>query len=54
MDEKFKNKYRIKSTRLPHWNYGAVGAYFVTICTQNRLCYFGNINDDKMHLSDMG
>ncbi len=54
MDEKFKNKYRIKSNRLPHWNYGSVGAYFVTICTQHRLCYFGNISDDRIHLSDMG
>ncbi len=54
MDAKFKNKYRIKSNRLPHGNYDTVDAYFVTICTQNRLCYFGNISDDRMHPSDIG
>lgn len=41
---KFQNKYRIESARATWWNYGWAGAYFITICTQNRNHYFGNIN----------
>ena len=41
--QKYKNKYRIASARLQNWNYGWNAAYFVTICTKGRLCYFGNI-----------
>ncbi|MCK8140965.1 transposase [Flavobacterium sp. I-SCBP12n] len=40
---KYQNKYRIPSTRLQNWDYGAMGAYFVTICTQNREHFFGEI-----------
>ncbi len=28
--------------------------YFVTICTQNKKCYFGEIANDKMILNDFG
>ena len=41
---KFQNKYRIESARASWWNYGWAGAYFITICTQNRSHYFGNID----------
>ncbi|MEM8520631.1 transposase [Flavobacterium sp. PL12] len=41
---KFQNKYRIESARATWWNYGWAGAYFITICTQNRNHYFGNID----------
>ncbi|MGM1057416.1 MAG: transposase [Bacteroidota bacterium] len=51
---KFKNKYRIASTRLQTWDYGWNGAYFITICTQNRECFFGDIIDGKMQLSETG
>ncbi len=40
---KFKNKYRIESSRLKNWDYGSNGKYFVTICTKNMECYFGDI-----------
>jgi putative transposase len=43
--DKFKNKYRIPSARLQSWDYGANGAYFITICTQNREHFFGEIVD---------
>ena len=39
----YQDKYRIASTRLPGYDYGQDGMYFVTICTQNRQHYFGNI-----------
>ena len=40
---KFQNTYRIDTTRLSNWDYGTHGFYFVTICTKNKECYFGNI-----------
>ncbi len=43
MMEKFNNKYRIPSARLQGYDYGSNGFYFVTICTKNRIHYFGNI-----------
>jgi len=54
MPEKFKNKYRISSTRLPYWDYGWNGAYFITICTKNRVCFFGEIKNGKMIFSEIG
>ncbi len=41
--KRFKNKYRIPTNRLPGYDYGADGWYFVTICTKNRMHYFGEI-----------
>ena len=52
--EKYQNKYRIASARLPHWDYGWNAAYFVTICTHGREAYFGNIIDGRMQLSEIG
>ncbi len=52
--EKFKNKYRIQSNRLQNWDYASHAAYFITICTQNRIHYFGKIVDSKMQLSEIG
>jgi|TARA_Y100000310_G_C20601280_1_gene773181 REP element-mobilizing transposase RayT len=52
--QKFKDKYRIASTRLPGWNYSENGHYFVTICTNNRINYFGKVKNNIMHLSDIG
>jgi putative transposase len=40
---KYKNKYRIESTRLKNHDYGGDGWYFITICTQHREHYFGDI-----------
>ena len=52
--DRFKNKYRIPSARAPFWDYGWNAAYFVTICTKNRACWFGEISDGKMELSAIG
>ncbi|MNQ53502.1 hypothetical protein D3C85_675430 [compost metagenome] len=51
---KFQNKYRISSIRAQWWDYGWNGAYFITICTQDREHYFGEIQNDKMVLSEVG
>lgn len=54
MQNKFQNKYRIPSTRLQTWDYSNNGAYFITICTQNRNHFFGNIQNGIMQLSEIG
>lgn len=52
--DKFNNKYRIPSARHPNWDYGNNGAYFITICVQNREYVFGDCIDGKMKLSTIG
>ncbi len=54
MSELFKNKYRIKSHRMPDWDYSGNGYYFLTLVTQNRECNLGKIVNGKMILSDFG
>ncbi|MEJ2055099.1 MAG: hypothetical protein P8X42_14355 [Calditrichaceae bacterium] len=59
MHEKYKNKYRIQSHRLPGWDYSGNGYYFLTIVTQNRECKLGEIcrrenGTIDMELSDFG
>ena len=39
----FRGKYRIDSARLTDYDYGSNGVYFVTICTRNKDCFFGDI-----------
>ena len=50
----YKNKYRIASARHPNWDYGGDSAYFITICTQNRTHFFGEISGGNMQLSPIG
>jgi hypothetical protein len=47
-DDKFQNKYRIPSNRLQGYDYGANGYYYVTICTKNRVHYFGEIETNNI------
>jgi len=54
MNDKFQDKYRTSSTRLQNWDYGWDDAYFITICTRNRVCYFGDIFNGKMGASSIG
>ena len=50
---KYKNRNR-KSPRAQWWDYSDNAAYFVTICTANRVQFFGEIHDGVMHLSSLG
>jgi len=43
LPDKYKNKYRIPTIRLFGRDYGANGCYYITICTKNRMHYFGEI-----------
>lgn len=36
------------------WDYAGNGSYFVTICTKDRIHYFGTIQEGKMILSALG
>ncbi len=47
MPDKFQNTYRIPSARLPGYDYGQNGSYFITICTRNKEPYFGEIVEIK-------
>ncbi len=54
MGKKYVKKYRIASARLQNWDYRWAAAYFITITTKDRKCYFGDIIDGKMVLSNVG
>ncbi len=45
---------RRRSIRLKGYDYSRTGAYFVTTVTQNRLCLFGDVVGDEMHLNEAG
>ena len=51
---KYKGKFRIESTRLKCFDYSRNGAYFVTICTKNKIHLFGEIeNDNNDHVDNV-
>ncbi|MBC8415059.1 MAG: hypothetical protein H8E11_01370 [Candidatus Cloacimonetes bacterium] len=43
-----------KRNRLAGYDYSTPGYYFVTICTQGMLEYFGCVQNSKMKLNDAG
>ena len=43
-----------RSLRLKGYDYAQAGAYFVTICTQDRACLFGEVVDGEMRLNEWG
>ena len=42
------------SIRLRGYDYAQTGAYFVTVCAQDRACLFGDVIDGVMRLNDSG
>jgi len=42
------------STRLKKFDYIQPACYFVTICSQNRKCIFGNVQKNQMFLNGLG
>jgi REP element-mobilizing transposase RayT len=48
------NLHQRHSIRLRGYDYSKEGAYFITICTQNRECLFGEIVDGRMVLNEAG
>ena len=51
---KFQDLYRVESTRLPDWDYGSRGWYFVTLCTKDKKCSLGQAVDGQIMLSEAG
>ena len=47
-------KFGRQSIRLKNYNYAGNGYYFVTICIQDKQCFFGDVIDGKMQLSSAG
>ena len=43
-----------RSIRLKSYDYAAPGIYYITLCTQHRLCLFGNIINEEMKLNSAG
>ncbi len=43
-----------RSIRLKGYDYAQAGAYFVTMCTQGRVCLFGDVVDGQMQLNECG
>jgi putative transposase len=43
-----------RSIRLAGYDYSQCGYYFITVCTQRRLCLFGEIEKGRMILNDAG
>ncbi|HRS90694.1 MAG TPA: hypothetical protein P5028_01435 [Candidatus Marinimicrobia bacterium] len=43
-----------RSIRLQGYDYSQQGAYFITVCTQNRECLFGEILNGEMRLNEFG
>jgi REP element-mobilizing transposase RayT len=43
-----------KSIRLKNYDYSQSGFYYVTICSQNRQCLFGDVVNGKMVVNEFG
>src|SRR5450432_2181257 len=43
-----------RSIRLKGYDYGRAGAYFVTICAQDRACLFGEVIDGNVQSNEAG
>ncbi|NES25190.1 MAG: transposase [Symploca sp. SIO3E6] len=53
MEKDKKYRYR-RSIRLQGYDYSKPGAYFITICTNNRECLFGEIDNQQMEINELG
>ncbi|MCU0433246.1 MAG: transposase [Bacteroidia bacterium] len=49
-----KDRARLNSLRLSEWDYSGKGLYFITMVTENRNPFFGQIMEGEMILSPMG
>lgn len=52
--DRSQNTPRRKSLRLKGFDYSQPGAYFITICTQNRKALFGEVIHGRLHSNDAG
>lgn len=52
--ENENNKYYRRSIRLKEFDYASPWWYYVTICTHERRCLFGRIQNGQMYLNELG
>lgn len=50
----YHSQYHRRSIRLQGYDYSQTGFYFITLCTRDRQCWFGEIKNGKMHLNSIG
>jgi putative transposase len=48
------NRQKRRSIRLQSYDYSKAGAYYITICTRDRECFFGNVVNGQMQLNEAG
>ncbi|MEH2403438.1 transposase [Nostoc sp.] len=48
------DKHHRQSIRLKGYDYASAGGYFITICSHQRECLFGEVVDGTMQLNDLG
>ncbi len=51
---KFKNTFRIETSRLKDWDYSSPWWYYITINTKDQIEYFGAVENGKMILNELG
>jgi len=51
---KFKNTFRIESSRLKEWDYSNPWYYYITINTKNHVRHFGKVVKEIMILNELG
>lgn len=52
--KKFRDKFRIESSKLPEYDYSLLHWYYVTINTKNHVCCFGEVINGNMILNEFG
>src|ERR1700680_3711990 len=45
---------RRRSIRLQDYDYSQAGAYFITVCTHNRVVRFGEVAENDVRLNEIG
>src|SRR3990167_909919 len=48
------DKHHRRSIRMRGYDYMQEGVYFITVCTQDQQCLFGEIVDGEIRLNDAG
>ena len=54
MMDSYQKQSSRRQTRLKDYDYAHPGAYFMTICTKERHCLFGEIDNEEMKINDYG
>ncbi len=49
-----RDRHHRRSMRLPGHDYSSAGLYFITTCTSQRLCLFGQIEKGEMYPNELG